>query len=113
VVASDDLAERLIHALGQVAEVTDAVAPGEAMRLLDDVAKEAFWRDWPNISSWRSLYGGDWMRTLTVLLDHLKTLASTKLAKAADGEWSDAALTLLLAPSVAGRSGIARELARS
>ena len=69
----------------------------------------ACWTTWP----WRSfgetgptsvhgqaLYGGDWMRILAVLLDHLKTLASTKLAKAADGEWSDAALTLLFATSV-------------
>ena len=59
VVPGDDLAERLIQALGRFAEVTDAVTPDEAMRLLDDVAMEVFWRDWPNISSWA---GALWRR---------------------------------------------------
>jgi hypothetical protein len=54
-----DIAAGLLKALGQLEQVADALTPDDAVRQLDEATLQAFWREWPNLSSWA---GAVWRR---------------------------------------------------
>jgi hypothetical protein len=55
----DDIGARLLDALEGFEAVADTLTPDDAIKELDDAALQAFWRDWPNLSSWA---GALWRR---------------------------------------------------
>lgn len=55
----DDAGDRLVDALERLQGVADDVTPDEAADAFDDATLQAFWRDWPNVSSWA---GALWRR---------------------------------------------------
>ena len=47
-----DLSERFVNAIVELEGVADAVSADDAREQFDAPTLQAFWRDWPHISSW-------------------------------------------------------------
>lgn len=54
-----DASDRLIEALTAIEQVADELTPDEAAGAFDAAALQAFWREWPDVSSWA---GSLWRR---------------------------------------------------
>ena len=62
----DDASERLLGAIQEFEAVAEAITPDEAARSLDDATLQAFWQQWPHVSSWS---GSLWRRLNEDLAD--------------------------------------------
>ncbi len=48
----DEVAERLLDALGALQQIAGTLTVEHAARALDESTLEVFWRDWPDVSGW-------------------------------------------------------------
>jgi hypothetical protein len=54
-----DLSDRFLNAIAELEAVADGVTADDAREQFDQTTLQAFWRDWPHISSWA---GGLWRK---------------------------------------------------
>ena len=55
----EDVSDRFVEALTMLDRVADELPVDEAVKELDDITLQVFWRDWPHLSSWA---GALWRR---------------------------------------------------
>lgn len=48
----DDTRDRLLEAISTIVEMASDLLPEEAIEEMKEADRQAFWRDWPDVSSW-------------------------------------------------------------